>query len=386
MDLKQELKFLRLNFVNFEKSIQKVTEFYSDYLSFLEFITRNYKNYKNRHMKTNVLFLLTFVFIISFSSQAQRGVRIAYIDTEYILEKVPEYQEATVQLNDKVLKWKSEIEEKLAIVEQKRKDLSNEKALLTKELIEEREEDIAFEEKEILDYQQKRFGPNGDLMIQKQQLMQPIQDQIFAAVQDLAGQKKYDFIFDKSSDATMLYSAKQFDLSEQILRSINRSSKREQAQTKAEKQAAQDEELIPEINEELEAREKALEEKKVERESAVEKRRQEILAAREAKQLEAEAKRQQILEDREKAKQEKLDARNKTTENTASEIIKDSTATSEKTTEVKASETKTREQLIEENRLKKLAEREARKKELEDRKNKILEDRQKVKDSINNNN
>ncbi|MCF8274113.1 MAG: OmpH family outer membrane protein [Flavobacteriaceae bacterium] len=337
-------------------------------------------------MKTNVLFLLTFVFIISFSSQAQRGVRIAYIDTEYILEKVPEYQEATVQLNDKVLKWKSEIEEKLAIVEQKRKDLSNEKALLTKELIEEREEDIAFEEKEILDYQQKRFGPNGDLMIQKQQLMQPIQDQIFAAVQDLAGQKKYDFIFDKSSDATMLYSAKQFDLSEQILRSINRSSKREQAQTKAEKEAAQDEELIPEINEELEAREKALEEKKVERESAVEKRRQEILAAREAKQLEAEAKRQQILEDREKAKQEKLDARNKTTENTASEIIKDSTATSEKTTEVKASETKTREQLIEENRLKKLAEREARKKELEDRKNKILEDRQKVKDSINNNN
>jgi Skp family chaperone for outer membrane proteins len=338
-------------------------------------------------MKTNVLFLLTIVFIISFSSQAQRGVRIAYIDTEYILEKVPEYQEATAQLNDKVLKWKNEIEEKLTVVEQKRKDLSNEKALLTKELIEEREEDIAFEEKEILDYQQKRFGPNGDLMIQKQQLMQPIQDQIFAAVQDLAGQKKYDFIFDKSSDATMLYSAKQFDLSEQILRSITRSSKREQAQTKAEKQAAQDEELIPEINEELEAREKALEEKKVERESAVEKRRQEILAAREAKKLEADAKRQKILDDREKAKQEKLDARNKTSEAAVTETKKDSTVTtSEKTTEVKTSETKTREQLIEENRLKKLAEREARKKELEDRKKKILEDRQKTKDSINNNN
>lgn len=338
-------------------------------------------------MKTNVLFLLTIVFIFSLSSHAQRGVRIAYIDTEYILEKVPEYQEATAQLNDKVLKWKNEIEEKLSVVEQKRKDLSNEKALLTKELIEEREEDIAFEEKEILDYQQKRFGPNGDLMIQKQQLMQPIQDQIFAAVQDLAGQKKYDFIFDKSSDATMLYSAKQFDLSEQILRSITRSSKREQAQTKAEKQAAQDEELIPEINEELEAREKALEEKKVERESAIEKRRQEILAAREAKKLEADAKRQKILDDREKAKQEKLEARNKTSETKASETEKDSTVTtSEKTIEVKASETKTREQLIEENRLKKLAEREARKKELEDRKKKILEDRQKTKDSINNNN
>ncbi|HEY5687419.1 MAG TPA: OmpH family outer membrane protein, partial [Yeosuana sp.] len=182
-------------------------------------------------MKTNVLFLLTFVFIISFSSTAQRGVRIAYIDTEYILEHVPEYQEATTQLNQKIVKWKNEIEEKLSQIEQKRKDLSNEKTLLTKELIEEREEDIAFEEKEILDYQQKRFGPNGDLMIQKQQLMQPIQDQIFSAVQDLAASKKYDFVFDKSSDATMLYSAKQFDLSEQILRSITRSSKREQAES-----------------------------------------------------------------------------------------------------------------------------------------------------------
>jgi Skp family chaperone for outer membrane proteins len=389
--LKEELKFLRLKFVNFERSIQKSTDLYRNHLSFLEFKTNNFRNYKNRHMKTNVLFLLTFVFIISFSSKAQRGVRIAYIDTEYILEKVPEYQEATTQLNEKILKWKNEIEEKLSQIEQKRKDLSNEKALLTKELIEEREEDIAFEEKEVLDYQQKRFGPNGDLMIQKQQLMQPIQDQIFSAVQDLAASKKYDFVFDKSSDATMLYSAKQFDLSEQILRSITRSSKREQAESKAEKKAAQNEELLPEINEELEAREKALEDKKTERESAIEKRRQEILAAREAKKLEAEARRQKILDEREQAKQAKIDARNGVTEtveqpSNSDTNVKETKAVKTKVSEEKVAETKTREQLIEENRQKKLAEREARKKELEERKKKILEDRQKAKDSTNNNN
>jgi Skp family chaperone for outer membrane proteins len=394
--LKEELKFLRLKFVNFERSIQKSTDLYRNHLSFLEFKTNNFRNYKNRHMKTNVLFLLTFVFIISFSSKAQRGVRIAYIDTEYILEKVPEYQEATTQLNEKILKWKNEIEEKLSQIEQKRKDLSNEKALLTKELIEEREEDIAFEEKEVLDYQQKRFGPNGDLMIQKQQLMQPIQDQIFSAVQDLAASKKYDFVFDKSSDATMLYSAKQFDLSEQILRSITRSSKREQAESKAEKKAAQNEELLPEINEELEAREKALEDKKTERESAIEKRRQEILAAREAKKLEAEARRQKILDEREQAKQAKIDARNGVTETVEQPSNSDTNvketkavktkAVKTKVSEEKVAETKTREQLIEENRQKKLAEREARKKELEERKKKILEDRQKAKDSTNNNN
>ena len=334
-------------------------------------------------MKHNVLFLLTLVFMLSFYSHAQRGVRIAYIDTEYILENVPEYQEATAQLEEKAQKWKNEIQSKLTTVEQKRKDLSNEKALLTKELIDEREEDITFEENEILDYQQKRFGPNGDLFIQKKQLMQPIQDQIFASVQDMAEGRKYDFIFDKSSDAVMLFSAKQFDISEQVLRSITRTSKRKQANSKEERKAAEEEELIPEINEELEAREKVLEEKKSERESAVEKRREEILAAREAKKKEAEARRQKVLEDREKAKQAKLDARNKTSEDSKSEEGISKPAEEAKSVD---GETKTKEQLIEENRQKKLAERAERKKALEERKKQILEDRQKAKDSINKNN
>ncbi len=332
-------------------------------------------------MRNNVLFLLTIVFMLSFYSHAQRGVRIAYIDTEYILENVPEYQEATTQLNAKADKWKNEIQAKLSTIEQKRKTLSNEKALLTNELINEREEDISFEEKEILDYQQKRFGPNGDLFIQKKQLMQPIQDQIFAAVQDLATSRKYDFIFDKSSDAVMLYSARQYDLSDQIIRSITRSSKRKQATSKAEKKAAEAEELLPEINYEQEAREKALEEKREARESAIEKARQEKLAAREAKVKAAEARRQKILDDREKAKQEKLAKKNTTTE-TAKDVADEETLKSE-TNKVDEVETKTRAQLIEENRQKKLAEREARRKELEERKKKILEERQKAKDSLN---
>ncbi|WP_298532785.1 OmpH family outer membrane protein [uncultured Algibacter sp.] len=331
-------------------------------------------------MKNNVLFLLTVVFLSCLSSHAQRGVRIGYIDTEYILENVPEYQEATAQLDERAQKWKNEIQAKLANVEQKRKDLSNEKALLTQELINEREEDIDFEENEILDYQQKRFGPNGDLFIQKRSLMQPIQDQIFSAVQDIASGKKYDFIFDKSSDAVMLFSAKQYDLSEQILRSIKRTSKRTQAQSKAEKKKAKSEELIPEINHEKEAREQALEEKKNERESAIEKARQEKLAAREAKVKASEERRRKILEDREKAKQAKLDARSATTEAAVSESVK----SVQKTNDIKPeTEVKTREQLIEENRQKKLKEREERKKALEERKRKILEDRQKARDSIN---
>ncbi|MFY0712478.1 OmpH family outer membrane protein [Seonamhaeicola sp. NFXS20] len=347
-------------------------------------------------MQNKVLFLLTLV-LLSISSYAQRGVRVAYIDTEYILENVPEYQEAIAQLNQKADKWKNEIAAKLSAIEQKRKDLSNEKALLTKELIEEREEDIYFEEKEILDYQQKRFGPNGDLFIQQKQLMQPVQDQIFAAVQDIATNRKYDFILDKSSNTTILFSAKQYDISETVIRSITRTAKRTQAQSKAERKAAKEEELVPEVNLEQEARAKALEEKKKERESAIEEARQKKLAAREAKVKAAEERRQKILEEREKAKQAKLDARNKVseTENNEDEAKTDDDEKEETETDTDTTtetEVKTKAQLIEENRQKKLAEREARKKALEEKKKKILEERQKaleekqkVRDSINQN-
>ena len=204
-------------------------------------------------MKNKVLFLLAIIGLISLNSNAQRGVRIGYIDTEYILQNVPEYQDATLQLDKKVQQWKTEIDQRLNVIEQKKTQLNNERVLLTKELYEERLEDITFEENEILDYQQKRFGPNGDLMIQKRQLIQPIQDQIFAAVQEIAANRKYDFVFDKSADVVMLYSAERFDISELVIRSITRSAKRTQAQNKAERRAAEDEDVVPEINEELEA-------------------------------------------------------------------------------------------------------------------------------------
>lgn len=118
-------------------------------------------------MKFKVLFYLAFAFLINTILFAQRSVRIGYIDTEYILQNVPEYKEATGQLDTKVQKWKNEIELRLSEIDQLKKQLNSESVLLTKELIEERQEDIYAEESEILDYQQKRFGPNGDLMIQK---------------------------------------------------------------------------------------------------------------------------------------------------------------------------------------------------------------------------
>ncbi len=338
-------------------------------------------------MKNNVLFLLTLVFTLNLSVQAQRGgLKIGYIDTEYILENIPEYQQATTQLNQKANKWKVEIDEKLNAVEQKRNSLNSEKPLLTKELIEEREEDIMFEENEILDYQQKRFGPNGDLFIQKKQLMQPIQDQIFAAVQDLASTRQYDFIFDKaSSNALMLYSRSQYDLSEVIIRSITKTAKRTQAQNKAERKAAKNEELLPEINTEKDNREKAIEDKRAQRQAAAEKRRQDILDAREARRQELEDKRQKLIEKREQERQELLDAQAKKEIEKTTSTEKSTTNTDETTKENTAKETtKTRAELIEEKRKQRLAEMEARRQELIEKRKKLLEERQRAKDSIKN--
>ena len=107
----------------------------------------------------NTKTLLGFaILLFSISGYAQRGVRIGYVDMEYILENVEEYREATEQLESKANKWKQEIELKLSSVTQMKKDLMAEKVLLTDELIAEREEEIQILEKEVLDYQQNRFG------------------------------------------------------------------------------------------------------------------------------------------------------------------------------------------------------------------------------------
>lgn len=273
-------------------------------------------------MKTRkTLFLIFAIFCFSQITTAQRGVRIGYIDMEYILESVPEYREASVQLEGKVQRWKQDIEKSQREVDQMKLNLANERVLLTPELIEEREEDIKIKEDEIIQYQQNRFGPNGDLMIQRRQLVQPIQDQVFNIVQEIAENKKYDFIFDKSADVVMLFAAKRNDISDEVLRSIERAGRRVQAETKKEKrEIEQRDKLSPEKEAEMSEREKELEGKREEREKAVEEKkseREEIMANRQrerdsiraAKKQEYEDRRQRLIEERERRRDSILNAR-----------------------------------------------------------------------------
>ena len=175
--------------------------------------------------------LIAFLLTISTSwiSQAQnKGIKIGYIDMEYILQNIPDYTEAKNQLEQKAQEWKKEIEVKKNDITKAKDALKAEEVLLTKELIEEKLEEIKFQETQLLEYQQKRFGPKGDLILQKASLIKPIQDQIFTAVQDLAETQKYDYIFDKSSDLSILFASKRLDISDRIVRLLTSAAKREQ--------------------------------------------------------------------------------------------------------------------------------------------------------------
>jgi Skp family chaperone for outer membrane proteins len=251
-------------------------------------------------MRKQFLLFLTILFSAFTFGQA-KGVKIGYIDMEYILQNVPSYTEAKNQLELKAQKWKQEIEVRNNEITKLKEALKTEQVLLTKELIAEKQEEINFQEKELLDYNQKRFGPNGDLLNQKSILVKPIQDQIFTIVQDLADSKKYDFIFDKSSDLTMLFAAKRYDISDQVLRTLIRAEQKEQLtkkQLKLQEEKDAREDFIKENPEMLE-RQKILEDKKLAREKAIADKKAE---AAEKKKLAEEAKKKELEEKAAKTK------------------------------------------------------------------------------------
>lgn len=249
-------------------------------------------------------FVLLFSFVL-FAVQAQKTTKIGYIDMDYILEKVPEYAEAKNQLEQKAATWKQEIETKKNEIKKLKDALASEKVLLTKELINDKEEEINVLEKDMLDYQQKRFGPQGDLMIQKSALVKPIQDQVFNVVQDIAAARNFDFIFDKSSDLTMLYTAERFDISDFVLKALERAGKKVELTKKQQKiQDAKDvREFDTKENPEILEKEKAVQATKDDREKKLQERKDAIAA----KKKEADDKRAALLKERAEARQKLLD-------------------------------------------------------------------------------
>ncbi|MFV8325098.1 OmpH family outer membrane protein [Flavobacterium sp. ZS1P14] len=326
-------------------------------------------------MRKQFLFIFLALTAVNTVDAQTRGTKVGYIDMEYILQNVPDYTEAKIQLEQKAQKWKQEVEVKKNEIDKLKNALKAEQALLTKELINERETEIKFLEDQNLDYQQKRFGANGDLMQQKLVLAKPIQDQVFTAVQDIAEAKKYDFIFDKSSDLTMLFAAKRFDISDQVIRVLNRTEKREQLSKKQlkEEEAKENKEDALDENPVLADRQKALDEKKTARDKIMADRK----LLQEEKKKEFEERRKQLLSERAAKKNGTVSVSAKTEDLKTKAVVNDSTEVASKKVvedaKVKQVEQKAK---ILEDRKKVL---EDRKKALEEKRKKTLEEREAIK-------
>jgi outer membrane protein len=156
-------------------------------------------------------------FVVIFSCSAQR---YAVIDSKYILQKLPEYKTAQQKLDQFSEQWQQEIDKKSADLERMYKNFDAEQVMLSDELKKKREDELFNKEKELRDLQKRRYGYEGDIFKKRQELIKPIQDRVYNAVQRLAVAKSYDFILDKSEGITVIFADPKLDRSDDVLREL----------------------------------------------------------------------------------------------------------------------------------------------------------------------
>ncbi|MFL2603028.1 MAG: OmpH family outer membrane protein [Flavobacteriaceae bacterium] len=184
----------------------------------------------NSFLKKNKYILFLFLIFLSLNLNSQKPLRVGYINMDYILSNIDDYKTANEEYDIKLNLWRKEIESRTNKIESRLKELAIKKPLLPDEVYQNLIDEIDFDKKQLEQYAQKRFGPKGDWLVQEKILIQPIQDEVLAIVQEIADKNKFDFIFDKSSAIIMLYSEKKYDISELVLKSILKQEKIENLQ------------------------------------------------------------------------------------------------------------------------------------------------------------
>ena len=163
-------------------------------------------------MKRILLLISILIFVENIKAQ-----KFAYVDSKYILEHITEYKQAKQELDNISYQWQQEIETAYQDIDKLYRAYQTDKVLLTDKMRQDREDEIIEKEKEVKELQQQRFGTDGDLYKKQEELIRPIQNLIYNAIQEFAEQGRYGVIFDKSSDLLMLYADENLDKSEKIL-------------------------------------------------------------------------------------------------------------------------------------------------------------------------
>lgn len=180
-------------------------------------------------MKKIVLGIALILTSFSFAS----GQKYAYVDTDYILDNIPEYGDAKTALDELSAKWQKEIEAKFVEIDKLYKSFQTESVLLPDDVKKKRQDDIVKKEKEAKDLQKQRFGKDGDLFKKRQELVKPIQEKIYNAIEEVAGDEGFMVIFDKAGSLSMVYANPKFDVSEDILNKMGYTPASKPVETKS---------------------------------------------------------------------------------------------------------------------------------------------------------
>jgi outer membrane protein len=163
---------------------------------------------------------ILFIACLLFAASASFAQKYAIIDTRYILDKMPDYSQAQKQLDGIAADWQKDIDAKQLALDKMYKDFDAEQVMLSDDLKKKREDQLFLKEKELRDLQRQRFGFEGDLFKKRQELIKPIQDKVFNAVQKISVQRGYDFVLDKSEGITIIFADPKLDKSEDVLKEL----------------------------------------------------------------------------------------------------------------------------------------------------------------------
>ncbi len=160
------------------------------------------------------------LFVLAFATSAIAQTRVAVIDTDYILNKISEYTSAQSTLDDLALEWQQEIEKKFAEIEKMYKSYQAESVLLPEDMKVKRQDEIIQKEREVKDLQKKRFGTDGDLFKKRQELIKPIQDRIFNAIEEFANEGNYQLVLDRANSSQVMFVNPRLEKSDDVLKKL----------------------------------------------------------------------------------------------------------------------------------------------------------------------
>jgi outer membrane protein len=165
--------------------------------------------------KTLLTFVISLFFVTGLLAQ-----KYAYVDTEYILENIPEYKDAQNQLDELSADFQAELEDKYVEIDKMYKDFQAEAVLMPDDVKQKKEQELNDKKTEVRELQKQRFGKDGDLFMKREELIKPIQEKIYNAIEEIATDKNYAFVFDKAGSLTILYVNAKYDISDDVLDAV----------------------------------------------------------------------------------------------------------------------------------------------------------------------